>query len=150
MPLLLRLITGDQSSLNPRRVFEPQLLDSISKMTNLSRKKVFKSNSGIGAPSHSGNYALLEELGFSGIQTEKQMNSLLNKLTMRQLDRLKMFFLRLDSSNGSLFLEHTRRGIRENDLHSYAKAIQMLVDSQIRSKEHRRVLINNRQNHNSS
>jgi len=70
---------------------------------------------------------LLEELGFRKTQSPERKRYLLdNKLRMRQLDQLKMMFFRMDFMENDLFPPNVKKGILQNDLNAYSKAIHTL------------------------
>ena len=82
---------------------------------------------------------LLSELGF---YNTARADSVLGTLTMRQLDKLKMMFMRISALNVRLFPGPIELGIRNNDLGCYSEAIHLLLhlnseaaDQQVPSEE---------------
>jgi len=67
---------------------------------------------------------LLEELGLLK-SSKSAIEARINELNMRQLDRLKLMFGRVDGKR-QLFSEETRKGIRENDFGSFAEAVEII------------------------
>jgi len=67
---------------------------------------------------------LLEELGLLK-SSKSAIQARINELNMRQLDRLKLMFGRVDGKK-QLFSEKTREGIRGNDFGSFAEAVVII------------------------
>jgi len=68
---------------------------------------------------------LLVELGLFSLNSGSSLEKRISELNMRQLDRLKLMFGRVDMKK-SIFSEKTRIGIRNNEFSAYAEAVRML------------------------
>jgi hypothetical protein len=68
---------------------------------------------------------LLVELGLFSDDSTAAIEPKIYSLNMRQLDRLKMMFGRIDAT-GEVFPESTRSGIRANDFAAFAAAVREL------------------------
>lgn len=68
---------------------------------------------------------LLIELGLFSLDSESSLEKRISELNMRQLDRLKLMFGRVDKVR-NIFSEKTRVGIRKNELSAFAEAVQRL------------------------
>jgi hypothetical protein len=68
---------------------------------------------------------LLDELGLLPQDSKTSIETRINELNMRQLDRLKLMFGRVDQRS-NLFSEQTRNGIRGNDFDCFAEAVLTL------------------------
>jgi hypothetical protein len=68
---------------------------------------------------------LLIELGLFYQDSEFSVENRVRELNMRQLDRLKMMFGRIDAAH-TIFSDKERNGIRNNDLAEFAEAVQTL------------------------
>ncbi len=65
---------------------------------------------------------LLGELGLLSQTSKSSVEARINELNMRQLDRLKLMFGRVEQRI-DLFSDATRNGIRGNDFGSFADAV---------------------------
>ncbi len=68
---------------------------------------------------------LLAELELSPAMSESEVESRVAVLNMRQLDRLKLMFLRIQSDE-TAFSESTLKGIMYNELSAYGEALLTL------------------------
>jgi len=74
---------------------------------------------------------LLSELGLQGLLSTEEIELKIREMGMRQLDRLKLMFERINK-NGDIFSEDTRRGIKNNDLRVFSEAVVILARSQMK------------------
>ncbi|MHB8701969.1 MAG: hypothetical protein ACYC7D_13265 [Nitrososphaerales archaeon] len=75
----------------------------------------------------SSDAALLAELGFKRSQTVAQREKIVADLNMRQLDRLKMMFKRIERKTPESFPERVKKGILLNQARSFAAAVEALL-----------------------
>jgi len=98
---------------------------------NMSKNEPSKKRdkSGLSVNFSASDARLLRDLGFYSGST--RADAVLRKLTMRQLDKLKMMFVRIGAVDGSFFPASITTGIRNNDLESYSEAIHLLLLHQL-------------------
>jgi hypothetical protein len=68
---------------------------------------------------------LFGELGLHPQDSKTSIETRINELNMRQLDRLKLMLGRVDQRK-NLFSEQTRKGIQGNDFSCFAEAVLTL------------------------
>jgi hypothetical protein len=73
---------------------------------------------------------LLNELGLSYLGSTDELREKIETLNMRQLDRLKLMLLRMESAD-HVFSEEIRTGIKNNDFAGFAYAVHALNNRRV-------------------